>query len=105
MSRRPGIGMKYYEANKLEIYKRDEMIGRTVKGKVNSFKPPKAWDKKFKDEFPEEWEKIKLSRKKPTERAERLEKELSNYTDLQKQKIATRKVLEKNSMLPRVGEW
>lgn len=105
MSRRPGIGMKYYEEHKHDIYKNDEMIARTVKGKVSSFKPPKAWDKKFKEEFPEEFEIIKKSRMKAAERAEKIQRELSDYTDLEKQNIATRKVLEKNSMLPRPGEW
>ena len=55
MSRKPGIGMRYYEDNKEHIYECDEVIQKTIHGKTSSFKPPKAFDKKFKEQFPEQW--------------------------------------------------
>lgn len=100
-----GIGNDYYQEHKHEIYKNDEMIARTVKGNVSSVKPPKAWDKKFKKEFPYEFMKIKLSRQKAADRAEKLIQSATDYNDKQMQDIATRRILEKASMLPRPGEW
>lgn len=100
-----GIGREYYEKHKHEIYKNDEMIGRTVKGNISRYKPPKSWDKLFKEEFPKEWEKIKASRMKASERAEKLLGELTDRTDLELQELRTRKVLEKHNMLPRIADF
>lgn len=105
MSRRPGIGMRYYERNKEKIYENDEIIQRTVKGNIGSVKPPKAWDNKFKEEFPKEWEMIKKSRQKALSRSQRLNKQMTDYTDYEMLKISARKVEEKGKMLPRPGEW
>lgn len=100
-----GIGNDYYQKHKHEIYKNDEMIARTVKGNVSSFKPPKAWDKKFQKEFPAEFMKIKRSRMKAAERAEKILQSVTDYNDKELQQIKTRTILEKSTMLPRPGEW
>lgn len=99
------LGKSYYEEHKNDIYKNDEIIMRTVKGNVGSYKPPKAWDRLFQKEHPEEWEKIKLSRQKAAERARKLENELSDYTDADKLQMRYEQVITKGKMLPRVGEW
>ncbi|MGN1183027.1 MAG: hypothetical protein ACI4SR_08495, partial [Faecalibacillus sp.] len=58
MSRMPGIATQYYEDHKHEIYKNDEIILND--GKI--FKPPSYFDKKYEEEFPEEFSKIKENR-------------------------------------------
>ena len=105
MSNRPGIGRRYYERNKDKIYERDEIIQRTVKGNVGSIKPPKAWDKKFKEEFPKEWEKIKKSRENAIKRSNRITREITDYTDYETLKIKAERISQKQKMLPRPGEW
>ena len=101
MSRRPGIGAKYYEEHKDEIYKNDGIIMRTIKGNVGNIKPPKAWDKKLKEENPELYKKIKKSREKARERADKLTAEITDYTDKQKERLKQEKITEKGKMLPR----
>lgn len=103
MSTNPGIGMKYYQLHKLDIYKNDEMIMKTVKGNIGSFKPPKSFDKLFKEEYPEEFKKIEKHRKECAERARQNEYRLSNYTDLEKIKMKAENVASKMQMLPRTG--
>lgn len=100
-----GLGMDYYKEHKDEIYKNDEIVMRTVRGNVGSYKPPKAWDRKFKEEHPDQWEMIKLSRLKAAERARKLQSEVSDYTDLKKLEMQEEKINIKAKMLPRVGEW
>ena len=101
MSRRPGIGMNYFNQNMDKIYENDEMIMKTVKGNVGSFKPPKSFDKKFKDIHPKQWENIQKSRQKAAERSRKLQKELSDYTDLKKLEIAETEITRKINLLPR----
>lgn len=101
MSRNPGIGMKYYHDHKYEIYDHDGIIMRTIKGNVGNVKPPKAWDKKLQEEDPELYKKIKQGRIKAKERADKLTKEITDYTDYQRERIKESKILEKGKMLPR----
>lgn len=105
MSNRPGIGMNYYQNHKLDIYKNDSMIMKTVKGNTGSFKPPKAFDKLFKEEYPEEWKKIEIRRQKCANRARKNIYYTTDMTDLQMLKIKAENVATKMSMLPRAGEW
>ena len=100
-----GIGFKYYERNKNKIYENDEMIMKTVKGNTGSFKPPKAFDRKFKEHDPKGFMKIQMSRKKAGERARKIKESLSNYTDLDNLRMNAENIQTKMSMLPRVGEW
>lgn len=101
MSRRPGIAKNYYENHKYEIYAGDEMIMRTIKGNVGRYKPPKAWDKIFKEEFPDQWELIKKSRETAAERSKKLERSLSDYTDQEMLKIKEELITVKANNLPR----
>lgn len=100
-----GIGFDYYRQHKEEIYKNDEMIMKTVKGNTGSFKPPKAFDRKFKETDPKGFELIRKSRAKAGERARELEKTLSDYTDLEMLRLKASNLQTKMQMLPRAGEW
>lgn len=105
MSRNPGIGMKYYNLHKLDIYAHDSMVMKTVKGNTGSFKPPKAFDKLFKEEYPEEFKKIEKHRKECAERSRKNSYRLSNYTDLEKLKMKAKAIQIKTSQLPRPGDF
>ena len=101
MSRRPGIGSKYYELHKEEIYKYDEVKFKNFHGKTCTFKPNHAWDKKFEEEFPERMEEIKKSRIEASERSRKLLQELTNATDKQLLEQTAEQILTKGKMLPR----
>ena len=99
-----GIGERYYQENKKKIYANDEIIMKTVKGNTGAFKPPKAWDRKFKKEFPDEWWKIERSRKECAERSRQAEKYYSNYSDKERLLQKAEKVIIKGKQLPRLCE-
>lgn len=62
MSRRPGIGKKYFDLNKEEIYKNDEIWLTGGNGKAKKIKPPKYYDKLYDIENHDEMEQIKAER-------------------------------------------
>lgn len=64
-SRNPGIAREYYEKNKDEIYKTDQIMIKNKKG-VHYVKPPKYFDQLYEKENPKEFEKIRKQRKKQT---------------------------------------
>ena len=99
MSRR--IGRDYYEEHKNEIYKYDELIMKTVKGNTGSIKPPKAWDKLFEAEHPDQMDLLRQDRKTAAERSAKLKRELTDYTDLKMLEIAASKIEIKAKQLPR----
>lgn len=66
MSRKPGIGRKFYDSNFSEIYKYDEIFLSTAKGSVRR-KPPRYFDKLYEEQFPEHFEMIKGQRKEYAE--------------------------------------
>lgn len=61
MSRMPGIGYNYYEANKEKIYKTDEIFIKTAKGVVKTT-PPVYFDRLLEKESEEKYKKIKRQR-------------------------------------------
>lgn len=102
MSRRPGIGMRYYDEHKMDIYENDEIIQKTIKGNISSFKPPKAFDKKFEEEYPEEFKMIKESRLKCAERDRLLKKDLMRgISDKERMLRETENVMLKGNLLKR----
>lgn len=101
MSRRPGIGMKYFNEHMKDIYKNDEIIMKTVKGNTGSIKPPTAWDKKFKELYPTEYFLIKQQRKKAAERSRKNQYFSTDYTDLDILQHNMDKVNSKAALLPR----
>ena len=99
-----GIGFEYYKTHKNDIYKNDEMIMKTVKGNVGSIKPPKAFDRKFKEADPIGFRKIQESRRRAGERARKMIEEITDMTDLQMLKLRASNLQTKMSMLPRAGD-
>lgn len=69
MSLRPGIGYPYYKEHKNEIYKNDEITIPQKKG-ARKIKPPKYFDMLREKEEPEEMKKLKLKRRRNSERNE-----------------------------------
>lgn len=64
MSRKPGIGVPYYDAYKDEIYKNDEIIlPATSKDKPNVLKPPRYFDILYSEENPKRMAEIKAFRR------------------------------------------
>lgn len=59
MSRRPGIGKKWYEKYKGEVYPNDKIFLRGIQAK-----PPKFYDKQLEKENPSEMAIIKIQREK-----------------------------------------
>ena len=101
MSRRPGIGNNYFNENYETIYKSDEILVKNFHGKTISVKPPKAWDKKFKELHPEQWFNIQRSRKECNERSRKLIQEMTDMTDLQKLVSNAENIIIKGKQLPR----
>lgn len=101
MSRRPGIGSDYYDTHESEIYKTDSIIMKNYHGTATPYKPPKAWDRKFKKAHPEEWERVVASREESAKRAQDLEQELADYSDLKRLEMKANNILVKGKMLPR----
>lgn len=62
MSRRPGIGKRYFEEHKKDIYATDSLFVKSSKG-LMKVKPPKYFDNLFGLESPEEIEKLKEQRR------------------------------------------
>ena len=64
MSRREGIGRKYYEENKDKIYELDEIIITSKKGLAQKVKPSKYYDRLFDLDSPEAMKALKKRRQK-----------------------------------------
>ena len=58
MSRRPGIGKGWYDKYRSDVYPCDSV---TLRG-GREMKPPKAYDRYFEVDFPEEMRKLKFKR-------------------------------------------
>lgn len=72
MSRKPGIGRKWFEDHKDEIYKKDEIIIQKYGGGTMKVKPPRYYDKLYDIENHEGLEKIKDKRRKDMENVNRI---------------------------------
>lgn len=96
-----GIGMDYFNEHMNEIYEHDEIIARTVKNNLCRVKPPRAFDKKFKELDPRGFELIKRSRMKAAERTRKMMQEMTDYTDKKMLEIQAESLTAKMNMLPR----
>lgn len=63
MSLKPGIGVDYFMKNYDSIYENDEIILPPVNGKANVSKPPKIFDRKYKDIDIQRYTEVKDKRK------------------------------------------
>lgn len=100
MSRRPGIGMNYYKLNKAKIYENDEIIMKTLHGNVAHVKI-KSFDRLFKEEFPEQFEKIQKRRKELADKTRKLSYTFTDLTDLEMLRLKEENVTTKSNMLKR----
>lgn len=78
MSRRPGIGRKYYDEHSKNIYRFDEIILKDKDG-GRKVRPPKYFDSLFEAADPTAYEEIKNKRKEKAEAATLLK---MSHTDL-----------------------
>lgn len=101
MSRRPGIGAEYFRENLENIYKFDSILMKNFHGDFVHYKPPKAWDRKFKEMFPDQWENIKTSREEAAKRGQAIINSLTDKTDLQQNDQKAREIYTKQNLLKR----
>lgn len=101
MSRREGIGRKYYEENKQKIYECDEIILTGKKGKAQIVKPSKYYDKLFDIEEPECMAAIKKQRKEAAEYALAIQLGKTNLTKEEYFELKERKKIEQIKQLKR----
>ena len=96
-----GIGMEWFEDHKDQIYENDEIIMKTIKGNTGSYRPPKAFDRKYEEQHPEKFQKIKKERIKQSKIANEVRRKLTTYTDMEQLIMAAENVTMKAKMLPR----
>ena len=82
MSRRPGIGRRYFDEHKEDMYKSDSLYVKTAKG-LKTVKPCRYYDNLYDIEKPEIMAKIKQRRKKVGQAATVSRRERSSLTDEQ----------------------
>lgn len=95
------IGMQYYRDHKQEIYQTDSLIMKSVKGNTTTYKPPKAYDRQYEKEHPEEFKKIKKKRTEIAEHISQTKDKQTTLTDLEQQTMQLEKLLTKGKMLKR----
>lgn len=86
MSRKPGIGRTYFEAHKDEIYKKDYLAITKYGGGKMRVRPPKYYDKLYDSINHDEYERLKMKRRKVSE-------------DIRKVKYIQSTMLKKNSLI------
>lgn len=96
-----GIGMDWFEDHKDQIYENDEIIMKTVKGNTGSYRPPKAFDRRYEQQEPEKFREIKKERIKQARKASKAKEILSTYTDFEQLIMAAENITMKAKMLPR----
>lgn len=101
MSRMPGIASAYYERNKEEIYKNDEIIIGTKIDKVVSVKPPGYFDKLYDEIEPDKLSDIKETRRKSAQRIRANQERLSTYTTTKALEVKERYQAQKALALKR----
>lgn len=100
MSRKPGIGLKYYDENKYDIYKNDEIAIPRKSGAI-MITPPKIFDKKFELEEKEKMRLIKARRKINLNRNEVAKYEQNHRNPQEQREIEERSKIEKAKTLIR----
>lgn len=101
MSTRPPIGLGYYNNNVIDILETDEIIMKTVKGNIGRVKPPKYFDRKNEDLYPEYMETVKENRRQAAERANKIIQNATNVSDKELYEREANKLLSKSKMLKR----
>lgn len=99
-SLQPGIGRKYYEDHKEEIYRIDKIMIKN-QGGTHWTQPPKYFDKLFEKENPEEFEKIKQKRKKQMIQNLKLKAQTTSLTQWEQLQIELESLENKAKQLKR----
>lgn len=100
MSRKPGIGAKYFEEHGEEVYINQEIFLQNNKGGLK-VRPPAYYDRLYDIEHHEEMEKIKENRKEMAENAQRLKLEHTNLNLFELLEVEERYFKERISSLKR----
>lgn len=100
MSRKPGIGARYYDRNKSEIYAYDQVVLSTDTG-GRTFKPPRYFDKKFVLENPEQMAQIKVLRRQVAENSKQAKLAYTGLSESMYNEQAEELFLRKISKLER----
>ena len=100
MSRKPGIGLNYYEKHKDDIYKNDEIAIPRKSGAI-MITPPRIFDKKFELEEKEKMRLIKTKRKINLNRNEISKYEQNHRNPQEQREIEERSKIEKAKTLIR----
>lgn len=95
-----GIGRDYYENEKSNIYKNDEIIIKNRQG-VHSTIPPKYFDKLYEKENPEKFNEIKNKRKKEIKDINKIKDKTFSMGRLEHLEIEERTHEEKHKKLKR----
>lgn len=101
MSRKPGIGRKYFEEHADEIYKKDEVLIHKYGGGTMKVKPPKYYDKLYDVFNHEKMEEVKKERKKVVKAVNKLNYSHTTSTKKEQLEIQERTKKGKASSLRR----
>lgn len=94
MSRRPGIGLKYFEDFYYNIYKTDEIYHEGQK-----YRPPKYYDRKLGERYEKELEQIKETRRLyQSEVLDRHSPSFESRKILEKSKLYVEKILKNENL-------
>lgn len=72
------LGQWYYEEHKNEIYERD--IVPVMDNNGNFCRPPKSYDRRYKEEFPNKWKEVVARRKEAMKSVIRSEEQQTDMT-------------------------
>ena len=101
MSNKPGIGRKYFEEHKHEIYETDEIFQTTCRNTQLPLKPPKYYDKLYDIDYPEDMKRIKEARKKSGKKALKLKMSKTTLNQAQQLEAEEKTKLIKSKKLIR----
>lgn len=100
MSRKPGIGMNYYNTHKRKILD-EQQYKIDFHGQRKEVATPKAFKRKFKEEYPEEYEKIQEKIKEKMYRTNKIRMSNTTKTINEQLQIEERTLINKTHMLQR----
>lgn len=103
MSRRPGIGKRYFDEHKDDIYATDSLYIKCSNG-LNTVKPPSYFDNLYDIENHEELEKIKAQRRKVAKARQKLKMAQTSLSEIEYREMLENKKLEQIKKLKREVE-
>lgn len=101
MSNRPGIGRKYYEEHKEEIYNTDEIIMQKYNMQTITLKPPKYYDSLYDIDYPEDMERIKNARQREAIETQKLKDYTTTLSREEQLELEERDLLTRTKSLIR----